>query len=99
MGKHNDPAQSTKPKSKLDKEPIEAWVANSGSKNEYYNPNPLSRLTGKANESTIILDGEKNTALIDSGAQVTTITVDLVKKLGLPIYGLNTWLNFQGMGG
>ena len=31
--------------------------------------------------------------------QVTTITVDLVNKLKLPIYGLQTLLNFQGMGG
>ena len=39
------------------------------------------------------------TALIDSGVQVTTITIDLVNKLKLPIYGLKTLLNFRGMGG
>ena len=59
----------------------------------------MARLIGKANESTIILDEEKYTAFIDSGAQVTNVTVDLVKKLGLSIYGLNTLLNFWGMGG
>ena len=65
-----------------------------GSKNWYYNPDPLARLIGRSNESTIIIDGEQHTALIDSGAQVTTITVDLVNKLKLPIYGLQTLLNF-----
>ena len=33
MGKYNDSAQSTEPKPELDKEPIEAWTTNSGSKN------------------------------------------------------------------
>ena len=42
----------------------------------------------------IIIDDNQCTALIDSGAQVTTITIDLVNKLKLPIYGLQTLLNF-----
>ena len=68
-------------------------------RDQYYNPDPLARLIGKSNESTIIIDGKICTALIDSGAQVTTITIDLVNKLKLPIYGLQTLLNFRGTGG
>ena len=69
-------------------------MTDSGTQDQYYNPNPLARLIGKYNESTIIIDGKQCTALIDSGVQVMTITVDLVNKLKLPIYGLKTLLNF-----
>ena len=88
--------QTAKPNAKLQSEqnPVDAWATGEGSKNQYYNPDPLARLIGKSNESTIIIDGKQYTALIDSGAQVTTIMVDLVNKLRLPIYGLQTLLNF-----
>ena len=71
----------------------------SETQDQYYNPDPLARLIGKSNESTIIIDGKQCTALIDSGVQVTTITIDLVNKLKLPIYGLKTLLNFRQYGG
>ena len=74
--------------------PVDAWANNDGSKNRYYNPDPLVRLIGKSNESIIIIDREQHTTLIGSDVQVTTITVDLVNKLKLPIYGLQTLLNF-----
>ena len=74
--------------------PLDAWATSDRSKSWYYNPDLLARLIGKANESTIIIAGEQHTALIGLGVQVTTITVDLVNKLRLPIYGLQTLLNF-----
>ena len=98
-GNCNDPTSTPESDSESKQDPIDAWAASVGSKSRYYNPDPLVRLTGKSNESTIIIDGEKHTALIDSRAQVTTITTDLVNKLKLPIYGLHTLLNFQGTGG
>ena len=82
------------PKVKLEQNPVDVWATGEGSENQYYNPDPLARLIGRSNESTIVLDGEQYTALIDSGVQVTTITLELVRKLGLPIYGLKTLLNF-----
>ena len=76
--------------------PVDAWATSDGSKNWYYNLDLFARLIGKSNESTIIIDGEQHMALIDSGVQVTTITVNQLK---LPIHGLQTLLNFRGMGG
>ena len=78
-------------KSQSRQDPVDAWANSNGSKNRYYNPDPLARLIGKSNESTIIIDGEQYTTLIDSGAQVTTITVDLVNKLKLPIYRITNF--------
>ena len=75
-------------------DPIETRATDDKTRDQYYNPDALARLIGKSNESTIIIDGKQCTALIDSGAQVMTITVDLVNKLKLPIYGLKTLLNF-----
>ena len=79
--------------------PIDTWAANVGNKSKYYNPDPLVRLIGRANESSVIINGEEQTAIIDSGAQVTTITADLVQKLKLPVYRLHTLINFRGTGG
>ena len=78
---------------------METRAIDNRTRDQYYNPDPLARLIGKSNESTIIIDGKQCTALIDSGEQVTTITVDLVNKLKLPIYELKTLLNFRGTGG
>ena len=71
-------------------ESIDVWATSHGSKNRYYILDPLVRLIGKSDEITIIIDGKRYMALIDSGAQDTTITVDLVNKIKLPIYGLQT---------
>ena len=86
-------------KSQPRQDSIETRATSHKTKDQYYNPDPLARLIGKSNESTIIIDGKQCTTLIDSGAQVTTITVDLVNKLKLPIYELKTLLNFKGTGG
>ena len=39
----------------------------------YHNPDPLLRLIGLANEATIIVEGQEFPALIDSGAQLSTM--------------------------
>ena len=38
-------------------------------------------------------------ALIDSGAQISTITIEFVKQLGLKIHQLDRILNFETTGG
>ena len=103
-GKSNGNESKSTPNSESDTKPQSRWdsietrATNNKTRDQYYNPDPLARLIGKSNKSTIIIDGKQCTALIDSGAQVTTITIDLVNKLKLPIYGLKTLLNFRGMG-
>ena len=59
----------------------------------------MCRLIGEANEGNIFVDDEQITALIDSGAQVTTINVGLVQKLGIPIRPLKTILHISATGG
>ena len=52
----------------LGRNSIETRATSNSSRDQYYNPDPLARLIGKSNESTIIIDGKKCIALIDSGA-------------------------------
>ena len=51
--------------------------------NLYHNPDPLFRLVGKANESVVIVEGQKAAALLDSGSQLSAISLEWVKKLKL----------------
>ena len=38
--------------------------------NLYHNPDPLFQLVGEANESMVMVEGQKATALLDSGSQI-----------------------------
>ena len=65
----------------------------------YHNPDPIARLIGKRNESNIIVEGGKYPALLDSGAQMSTITISQAKNLGLQIQELEGLLDIEGGGG
>ena len=69
----------------------------------YHNPDPIARLIGKRNESLIIVDGEEYPGLLDSGAQMSTITITITisqaKKMGLKIQSLESMLDIEGGGG
>ena len=67
--------------------------------NRYHNPDPLLRLKGPANKATIIVEGQKFPALIDSGAQLSMILESLVQALKLPIHKLNTLIEAEVSGG
>ena len=66
---------------------------------QFYNPDALCRLLGRTNETIILLDDHRIPALIDSGAQISTITVPLVKQLGLEVQDLKARLALEGSGG
>ena len=66
---------------------------------KYHNPDPLLRLIGPANEATIFVEGQKFPALLDSGAQLSTMSESLVKLLQLPIHKLNTSTEAEVSGG
>ena len=51
--------------------------------NLYHNPDPLFRLVGEANESMVIVEGQEARALLDSGSQLSAISLEWVKKLKL----------------
>ena len=65
----------------------------------YHNPDPILRLIGPANEVTVVVDDHEYPSLIDSGAQLTQMSLSLVKTLGLPIHALNTIIEAKPMGG
>ena len=66
---------------------------------KYHNPDPLLRLIGPANEATVIVEGQKFSALIDSGAQLSTMSEALVQALKLHIHKLNTFIEAEVSGG
>ena len=66
---------------------------------KYHNPDPLLRLIGLANETTVIVEGQKFLALIDSGAQLSMMSRSLVQTLKLPIHSLNTLIEAEASGG
>ena len=47
---------------------------------EYYNPNPLVRILGRANESEIEIDGVISKALIDSGAMISMMSKEYCEE-------------------
>ena len=66
---------------------------------KYHNPDPLLQLIGLANEATILTEGQQFLALIDSGAQLSTMSESLVQALKLPIHKLNTMIEAEVSGG
>ena len=68
-------------------------------KSQYYNPDPLFRLIGEANEMAVTLNCTKLKALIDSGSQISTITETLARLMGLKVKSLKNILEIEGTGG
>ena len=65
----------------------------------YHNPNPLYRLVGEVNETTFLVEGQEARALIDSGSQLSSISLAWVKKLNLNPQQLQSVLQIEGSGG
>ena len=65
----------------------------------YHNPDSLFRLIGKANKTEIIIENQQVKGLIDSGAQVSSISDTFASKLGLKIKQLDTLLDLEPAGG
>ena len=61
-------------------------------------PDPLTRLIGKANEEKIIVNGNTVTALLDTGSQVTHISLDYCQAMGIPIHPINQLVKIEGAG-
>ena len=70
-----------------------------GGGSKYHNPDPLCRLIGPRNEVEVIVNDEQVTALVDSGAQISAVSMAFVKHHGLPIWQLQQLLDFEGFGG
>ena len=51
-------------------------MAGAQTDSDYYNPNPLTRTLGRANETDVEIDGVISKALIDSGAMISMMSKD-----------------------
>ena len=65
----------------------------------YHNSDPLFRLVGKVNEITVLVEGQEARAFIDSGSQLSSISLTWVKKLNLKPHQLQSILQIEGLGG
>ena len=63
------------------------------------NPDSLYQLIGEANESQVKVERVNLKALIDSGAQLSSISEPMVEMLGLKIQNLWTLLGLKGGNG
>ena len=52
---------------------------------EHHNRDPLCRLIGPKNEVEVIVNNDQVTALVDSGAQISAVSIAFVKCHGLLI--------------
>ena len=64
----------------------------------FLNPDPVAQLVGCANEEPVVVDGHEVAALVDLGAQVSNISAQLCKELGLKIQPLGQLLELEGTG-
>ena len=65
----------------------------------YLNPDPLARLIGAANETTVPIKKQNSQAIVGSGSMVSQITLALAKALQLKIHRLSTILSMEGAAG
>ena len=65
----------------------------------FLNPDPIAHLVGCSNEAPLIVDGQRMTTLIDSDAQVSSISSQFCEDLALQIQPLGQLLELEWTGG
>ena len=65
---------------------------------KFLNPDPSARLIGRANEEKIRVNGNTVTALLDTGSQVTHISLDYCQAMGIHINPIEQLVNIEGAG-
>ena len=68
------------------------------SNSKFLNSDPWNRLIGRANEEKVIVNGKTVTALLDTGSQVTHISLDYCHAMGIPIHPINQLVKIEGAG-
>ena len=61
----------------------------------FLNPDLVVQLVGCTNEAPVVMDGREMAALVDSGAQVSTISAQLCDELGLEVKPLGRLLELE----
>ena len=74
-------------------------LAGENSSSKFLNPDPWTRLFGRANEERIIVNGKTGTALLDTGSQVTHISLDYCQAIGIPIHPIDQLVKIEELGG
>ena len=64
----------------------------------FLNPDPIAYLVGHSNEAPVLIDGQETIALIDSGAQVSSVSSQFCKVMTLEIQPLGQLLDLEGVG-
>ena len=77
---------------------IEKGVEKLVDKKNSYN-DPYTRLTGRANEEQIVINGHPVTALLDPGSQVIHVSEAFCQAKGLQINPLNQLVEIEETGG
>ena len=72
---------------------------NNNTPTKFLNPDPCTRLIGRANEEKITVNGNTVTAMLDTGSQVTHISLDYCQAMGIPINPIDQLVNIEGAGG
>ena len=93
------PRQGSQPDKKSINEGRNAEGAWGEGGSKYHNPDPLCRLIGPRNEVEVIVNNEQVTTLVDSGAQISAVSMAFVERHCLPIWQLQQLLDFEGFGG
>ena len=65
----------------------------------FLNLDLITHLVGWSNEAPIITDGQKVTTLIDSGAQVSSVSSGFCKQMALKVHPLDRLLELETAGG
>ena len=71
-------------------------MGRSKTSSKFLNPDPWARLIGRANEEKIKINGHTVTALLDTGSQVTHISLDYCQAMGIPINPIEQLVNIEG---
>ena len=66
---------------------------------QYYNPDPVARMFGRANEAKVEVNGISTTCLVDTGATVTIVNEGFCGQAGLRIHPLDQLVTISAMGG
>ena len=74
-------------------------LAGENPNSKFLNSDPWTRLIGRANEERIIVNGKTVTALLDTGSQVTHISLDYCQAMGIPIHPINQLVKIEEAGG
>ena len=74
-------------------------MASKDTSSKFLNPDPWTRLIGRAHEEKITVNGNTVTALLDTGSQVTHVNLDYCQAMGIPIHHIEQLVNIEGAGG